>query len=266
MAHDLIKLLGGNPYPGRGIVLGRSEDGGRAVLLYFIMGRSANSRNRVFERSERGVRTAAFDPSTMADPSLVIYNAVRVHFGAKTIVTNGDQTDTIYEYLSSRRGFRDALLTREFEPDAPNYTPRISGLLEPDGSYSLSILKTADGDPRCCIRSFFEYSAAIPGLGHFISTYRVQGPGASGQGSGGSGQGSGLSGQGSGFRVQDPGDRLESFEGEPIPVDITVADGLEAFAGAVWDAMDADNKVALYALERDIGSGQFYDLIINKNG
>jgi hypothetical protein len=245
MMHDILELLDANPYPGRGIIIGCSEDGSRAVLLYFIMGRSGNSRNRVFERNECGIRTAAFDPAKMADPSLVIYNAVRFHFGTKTIVTNGDQTDTINEYLSSKRGFRDALLTREFEPDAPNYTPRISGLLEPDGSYSLSILKTAGGDPRCCVRGFFEYSAAVPGVGHFISTYKVQGSGVGGQGS---------------------GDSLQSFEGEPIPVNIAVTDGLEAYANAVWNALDEDNKVSLYALERDIGSGQFFDLIINKNG
>ena len=234
IAFDIGALLRANPYPGRGIVLGRSGDGGRAVLLYFIMGRSANSRNRVFERTDDGIRTAAFDPDKMVDPSLVIYAPVRVCNGV-TIVTNGDQTDTIRDFLASGRTFRDALITREFEPDAPNFTPRISGIIGKDGIYSLSILKTSGGDPSCCVRCFYEYSAATPGMGRFISTY-----------------------------IGD-GDPLPSFEGDPIPVNISVDDSLEKFANNVWSAMNDENKVSLYAREIAIKTGESFDLIINKN-
>ena len=234
MIEDIVKLLRENPYPGRGIILGRSEDGGRSVLIYFIMGRSENSRNRVFERTGDGIRTKAFDPSKMTDPSLVIYHPVRV-FEDRTIVTNGDQTDTILEYLTGGRDFRSALLTREFEPDPPIYTPRISGLADRDGSYQLAILKSACGNPECCCRFFFEYSDPIPGLGHFVSTYQTD------------------------------GDPPPSFNGEPVPVEITVADGLESFAEAIWDALHFDNKVSLYARETFLASGESRDVIINKN-
>ena len=223
-----------NPYPGRGIVIGCSEDGKRTVMLYFIMGRSVNSRNRVFEKTIDGIRTKAYDPSKLTDPSLVIYSPVRTYLG-RTIVTNGDQTDTIYEHLINERDFRTALMTRDFEPDPPNYTPRISGLINRDGSYNLSILKAAYGDPAYCFRYFFEYPAAIPGLGHFISTY-----------------------------ISD-GDPLPSFEGEPVPVSITVADGIEKFANTVWKAMDKDNKVSLYVRETVIETGKSSEVIINKN-
>jgi len=248
MRIDAGKLLKGNIYPGRGIILGRSGDDSRAVMVYFIMGRSENSRNRVFERTADGIRTKARDPALMTDPSLVIYHPVRV-LGRRTIVTNGDQTDTIREYLSSGCSFRDALLTREFEPDAPNYTPRISGLIEPDGSYTLSILKAASGDPACCLRIFYEYREPLPGLGHFISTY-----------------------------VND-GQPLPAFEGEPVPVSIPLAggadgadgtdgaggaDGLEFFAGCVWESLESENKVALYARETVIATGESRDVIINK--
>ena len=226
-------LLRANPYPGRGIVLGLGG-GGRSILIYFIMGRSTNSRNRVFERTADGIRTKARDPGQMADPSLVIYNPVRV-FGGHTIVTNGDQTDTIRERLGDGGDFRGALLTREFEPDPPIYTPRISGLVSPGGGYSLSILKTMDGDPACCCRYFFEYPAPIPGCGHFISTYKTD------------------------------GDPPPSFVGEPAPVYIPEDGGLEVFAGAVWDALDGANKVSLYARETDIATGESHDLIINAN-
>ena len=232
--YNIIELLKTNPYPGRGILLGCSEDGGSAVMLYFIMGRSVNSRNRVFERTNDGIRTKAFDPALLTDPSLVIYQPVRVSNG-RTIVTNGDQTDTINEHLLSGKSFHDALLTRQYEPDMPNYTPRISGIVEQNGSYSLSILKTADGTPACCQRCFFEYSAPIPGLGHFISTYKTD------------------------------GDPLPAFTGEPFPVNIAISNGLERFAWSVWEALNDENKVSLYAREVKLTTGESADLIINKN-
>jgi len=203
-------------------------------MLYFIMGRSANSRNRVFEKTDDGIRTKAHDPAKMTDPSLVIYNPVRV-FDGRTIVTNGDQTDTIRDFLSNGEDFRAALNTREFEPDAPNYTPRISGLIERDGSYSLSILKTTENNTECCLRTYFEYSRAIAGLGHFLSTYETD------------------------------GDPLPSFTGEPIPIDIDLSKGLETFASTVWGALDEENKVSLYARATVIGTDEAKDLIINKN-
>jgi len=235
MKADIGQLLSANPYPGRGIMLGLGEDGGRSILIYFIMGRSANSRNRIFERTSDGIRTKALDPTLMTDPSLVIYHPVRIYNGY-TIVTNGDQTDTIREYLSSGLDFRSALMTREFEPDAPNYTPRISGLLRGDGTYCLSILKTDGGAPASCCRFFYEYQAATPGLGHFLSTYKTD------------------------------GDPLPSFEGEPIAVDISVAGGLEAFALSVWNALNDENKVSLYARETMVATGESCDIIINKYG
>ena len=171
---DLTALLRGNPYPGRGIVLGSSPDGEKSVIAYFIMGRSENSRNRVFVETPDGIRTQAFDPSKMTDPSLIIYAPVRV-FGTSTIVTNGDQTDTIREGLAAGKTFAQALHTRTFEPDAPNYTPRISGLVKKNGDYTLSILKSADGDPASCRRYFFAYEAPRAGQGHFIHTYMGDG-------------------------------------------------------------------------------------------
>jgi len=234
MRANIGKLLGLNPYPGRGIILGRSEDGDRAILMYFIMGRSFNSRNRIFEKTNDGIRTKAHDPAKMTDPSLVIYNPIRILNG-RTIVTNGDQTDTIRDSLASGHDFRSALLTREFEPDAPNYTPRISGLLEPDGSYCLSILKTANGDPSGCFRFLYEYANPLPGLGHFISTYKTD------------------------------GDPLPPFEGEPIPISISVKDGLESFTNTVWNALNSENRVSLYAMEIKIPTGEAIDVIINGN-
>ena len=231
---DICLLLGENSYPGRGILLGLSEDGERSVMLYFIMGRSENSRNRVFLRTNDGIRTVAFDPVKLVDPSLVIYNPVRVIDGM-TVVTNGMQTDTAVEYLSQGRGFCSAMCQWEFEPDPPIYTPRISGVVDRDGNYTLSILKTADGNPDCCLRCFFEYSSAIPGLGHFISTYKTD------------------------------GNPPPSFKGEPVPVSISTANGLEHFANAVWESLNADNKVSLYARETVISDGKANDIIINKN-
>ncbi len=171
---QLTELLSGNPYPGRGIALGRSADGKRAVMVYFIMGRSENSRNRIFEETADGIRTRAFDESRMTDPSLIIYHPVRVVEGT-TIVTNGDQTDTVADAFRAGQSFVRALRTRAFEPDGPNWTPRISGVVRPDGGYTLSILKSADGDSACCQRFFFEYDTPIAGSGHFISTYETDG-------------------------------------------------------------------------------------------
>ena len=167
-------VLTGNSYPGRGIIVGRSADSSKAVFVYFIMGRSENSRNRVFEETEDGIRTKAFDEAKMTDPSLVIYNPVRM-YSNDTIVTNGDQTDTIRDFLVSDYTFRDALLTREFEPDGPNFTPRISAIIYGDGKYDISILKSMRGNPDCCCRYFFEYDRPVAGLGHFISTYKCDG-------------------------------------------------------------------------------------------
>jgi len=238
MIYDLAELLRGNSYPGRGIVLGRSEDGARTVILYFIMGRSVNSRNRVFIRTNDGIRTQAFDPRKMSDPSLVIYHPVRcvdTEDGAVQIVTNGDQTDTIRDYLTDGKSYIEALTTREFEPDPPNFTPRISGLVFPCGSYALSILKTMESDDGCCLRHYYTYDSPFSGVGHFIHTYASD------------------------------GDPLPSFTGEPVPVHMTVSGGLEAFASSVWEALDSDNKVSLYARETVMSTGESYDIIINKN-
>jgi IMP cyclohydrolase len=228
---DIISELKMNSYPGRGIVLGRSEDGSSAVLLYFIMGRSAGSRNRVFTITEDGVRTEAFDPSVLPDPSLYIYHPVRFADGY-IIVTNGDQTDTIRDHLSADNSFHSALLKREFEPDPPNYTPRISGLVLPDGSYKLSILKTLDGDPGCCCRNFFEYDAPVAGLGHFIHTYKSD------------------------------GNPLPSFEGEPRPV--AIAGRLKDYAASVWEALNRDNRVSLFGYARDLRTGLGESALFNK--
>ena len=193
---DLLDLLRNNPYPGRGIVVGKDR------VYYFIMGRSENSRNRVFVPTEDGIRTQAHDPAKLSDPSLIIYHPVRT-MGDSLIVTNGDQTDTIRDMGC----FRRALMTREYEPDEPNYTPRISALCRADGSFELSILKRQDG---CCLREFFSYEGCGEGMGYFISTY------------------------------QGPGDPLPSFAGEPIPVSMPEP-------GAVWTALNGENKVSLYA-------------------
>ena len=229
---DLESELRQNPYPGRGVVLGRAPDGKSAVVLYFIMGRSGNSRNRIFIRTEDGIRTVAFDPAKMTDPSLVIYHPVRFYDG-RLIVTNGDQTDTVRDFMINDDSFESALRTRTFEPDAPNYTPRISGLVRPDGSYILSILKSMDGDPFCCCRSFFDYESPVPGVGHFIHTYRSD------------------------------GDPLPSFDGEPKPC--AIGADFDQFAGSVWAALNPDNKVSLYACQIDIRSGEHRQIIFNKN-
>lgn len=230
---DIKQDLAGNSYPGRGIVIGQSADGRNAVIAYFIMGRSENSRNRVFVEDGEGIRTQAFDPAKLSDPSLVIYAPVRV-LGEATIVTNGDQTDTIYDFMKEGKTFEDALRTRTFEPDGPNYTPRISGVVEKDGAFCLSILKSADGDPSCNHRYFYEYDAPLSGEGRFIHTY------------------------------QENLDPLPSFEGEPRRVAISAPDA-QALAKEVWENLNEDNKVSLYVSYIDLSSGQADTVIINKH-
>ena len=210
---DLFKYLSQRPYPGRGILLGATPSG-KSAVAYFIMGRSENSRNRVFERTEDGIRTRAYDESRMTDPSLIIYHPVR-RVGRGLVVTNGDQTDTLRDYLLSGRTFAGALRTREFEPDGPNWTPRISGLLSPDGSYKLSILKAGSAEGAPCLRFFYEYEKAVPGAGHFISTYE-------------------------GF-----GSPLPSFQGEPVEVELPELSASE-LAEKLWGALNEDNRVSLY--------------------
>jgi len=229
--NNLFALLRENPYPGRGIVLGLAPDGNRAVLAYFIMGRSENSRNRIFVENETGIRTQAYDESRVTDPSLILYVPVRT-VGAQTVVTNGDQTDTICDYLSRGKSFVNALAIRTFEPDAPNYTPRISGLLEADGGYTLSILKSADGNPAACRRFFYGYGP-LPGQGHFIHTY------------------------------QNDGDPLPSFAGEPWT--IATEDDMESFAKRLWTSLDADNKVSLFVRYITLGTGETETLIFNRH-
>lgn len=228
--------LRGNPYPGRGIVIGRTADGKYAVAAYFIMGRSVNSRNRVFVEDGEGIRTEAFDPSKLSDPSLIIYAPVRV-LKNRTIVTNGDQTDTVYEGLAGGKSFEEALAEREFEPDAPNYTPRISGVMEIEGgafSYKMSILKSADGDPSCCNRYTFSYDNPPAGEGRFIHTY------------------------------QNDGDPLPSFEGEPERILIGDED-IDSFAGHIWESLDKENKVSLFVRYIEVETGKYESRIINKN-
>ena len=228
---SLEKELQGNTYPGRGIVIGRSRDGKHAVIGYFIMGRSENSRNRVFVKEPDGIRTEAFDPAKLTDPSLIIYHPVR-RLGRGFIVTNGDQTDTVRDFLEKGLPFEQALRTREFEPDGPNWTPRISGLLSPDGSYKLSILKAADEAGTGCLRQTFEYPGQ-PGLGHFIHTYK-----------------------------QD-GDPIPSYEGEPTPV--FIEGDIDAFTASLWENLNQDNKVSLFTRFIDLETGKAETRIVNKN-
>ena len=230
---DLLELLLENPYPGRGIVLGRSADNKNAVIAYFIMGRSENSRNRIFEETEDGIRTRAFDESKMVDPSLIIYHPVRA-VGGDIIVTNGDQTDTIRDAMVAGKSYIEALRTRCYEPDPPNYTPRISGVVCEDGSYVLSILKSANGNPDCNHRFFYEYDAPIAGLGHFIHTY------------------------------EENLNPLPSFEGEPRQVVINAPDA-ETLANDIWLSLNDDNKVALFVRYIDLETGDCEDSIINKH-
>ena len=232
---SLANELQNNAYPGRGIVIGKTPDGTKAAIAYFIMGRSENSRNRVFVEDGEGIRTQAFDPSKLSDPSLIIYAPVRV-LGNKTIVTNGDQTDTIYELMDKQMTFEQSLRTREFEPDAPNYTPRISGILHIENgeyNYAMSILKSNNGNPDACNRYTFAYSNPVAGEGHFIHTYKCD------------------------------GNPLPSFEGEPKLVDIP--NSMDEFANTVWSSLNAENKVSLFIRYIDIATGKYETKIINKN-
>lgn len=232
---SLAEELSSTTYPGRGIVIGKTPDGKKAAIAYFIMGRSENSRNRIFVKDGEGIRTEAFDPSKLEDPSLIIYAPVRV-LGNKTIVTNGDQTDTIYDLMDKQYTFEQALRTREFEPDVPNYTPRISGVLHFDkGSfnYAMSILKSNNGNPKACNRYTFAYENPVAGEAHFIHTYMGD------------------------------GNPLPSFEGEPTLVD--VPDNMEDFADLVWNNLNNDNKVSLFVRYINIEDGSYETKIINKN-
>lgn len=236
-AVNLFDDVRGNDYPGRGIVIGKSEDGESAVIAYFIMGRSVNSRNRVFEASGDNLRTKAFDPALLSDPTLVIYFPVRVlkNDTVDVIVTNGDQTDTIYDYLRDGKTFEDALRTRTFEPDPPLYTPRVSGLVSlrnGDFSYKLSILKSTGGDPSAVQRQFFDYQP-MAGLGHFIHTYKCN------------------------------GDPVPSFEGEPTPV--RLSGDINQFTAALWEGLNKDNKVSLFVRYIDLKTGKTETRIVNKN-
>ena len=229
---NLTNLLESNAYPGRGIVLGRTADNQYAVAAYFIMGRSENSRNRVFTETEDGIRTEAYDPSKMVDPSLIIYHPVR-KVGDDLVVTNGDQTDTIRDFLVEGKSFGQSLHTREFEPDGPNYTPRISGIIAPDGSFKLSILKSADGDPSCCHRFFYTYDKPLAGEARFIHTYMGD------------------------------GNPLPSFEGEPELV--AIEGDIDTFTNMVWENLNEENKVSLFVRFIDIETGAYETRIINKN-
>lgn len=232
---SLEKELKENVYPGRGIVIGKSKNGKYAVTAYFIMGRSENSRNRVFVEDGQGIRTQAFDPSKLSDPSLIIYAPVRV-LGNKTIVTNGDQTDTIYELMDKQQTFEQALRTRTFEPDAPNYTPRISGIMHVENgeyNYAMSILKSNNQNPDACNRYTFAYSNPVNGEGHFIHTYQCD------------------------------GNPLPSFEGEPKQVEIP--DDMESFTNMLWNSLNEDNKVSLFVRYINLEDGTYETKIVNKN-
>lgn len=229
---SMADRLAGNTYPGRGIVLGVTPDGKQAVAAYFIMGRSVNSRNRIFCQEPDGIRTQAHDPSLMKDPHLIIYHPVR-EAGSGLIVTNGDQTDTIWEYLSRGESWEAALRTRQFEDDGPNWTPRISGIQASDGSYKMSILKAADPDGHHCARFFWEYPATA-GLGHFLHTY-----------------------------VCDGNPVIPTFQGEPERVSIPA--DMDAFTQELWENLNADNKISLFVRYTDLETGAHCQHIINKH-
>lgn len=232
---SIQKELQNNAYPGRGIIIGKTPDGTKAVTAYFIMGRSENSRNRVFVEEGEGIRTQAFDPSKLTDPSLIIYAPVRV-LGNRTIVTNGDQTDTIYDGLAENLTFEQALRSREFEPDGPNYTPRISGIMQvEDGTYhyAMSILKSNNGNPEACNRYTFTYENPVAGEGHFIHTYQCD------------------------------GNPLPSFVGEPKL--IAISDDMDSFTDMLWNSLNEENKVSLFVRYIDIATGTYETKIINKN-
>jgi len=232
--NNLGGLLSSNTYPGRGIVIGKSADGKMAVFAYFIMGRSENSRNRVFVEKDGAVFTEPHDFSKVSDPSLIIYAAIR-KLGNKLIVTNGDQTDTIYDFLAKGEDMRAALRTREFEPDSPNFTPRISGVIDfadGDFSYDMSILKSADAEGSACNRFFYEYKS-IAGLGHFIHTY-----------------------------VTD-GNPIPTFQGEPERV--AIPSDIDDFTKEIWENLNENNKISLYVSYTDLASGESETRLINKN-
>ena len=232
---SIEKELMGNSYPGRGIIIGKSADGRKAVTAYFIMGRSVNTVTVSLWRTGEGIRTQAFDPAKLTDPSLVIYAPVRV-LGNKTIVTNGDQTDTIYEGMDRQMTFEQSLRSREFEPDGPNYTPRISGIMHIENgtyNYAMSILKSNNGSPDGCNRYTFAYEKPAAGEGHFIHTYRCD------------------------------GDPLPSFEGEPKL--IAVPDDMDAFTDLLWNSLNEENKVSLFVRYIDIATGAYETKIVNKN-
>ena len=232
--NNIAELIAGNSYVGRGIVIGKTEDGKKAAAAYFIMGRSANSRNRVFELENGDLYTKPFDASKVEDPSLIIYAAIR-SFENKLIVTNGDQTDTIYDGIKAGKSFAESLTVREFEPDAPNLTPRISGMLTfagNDFSYQMSILKSADAAGTACNRYTFAYPA-LPGLGHFIHTYVCD------------------------------GSPIPTFQGEPERVEIP--NDIDAFTTSLWNALDENNKISLYVRYIDLESGSADERLINKN-
>lgn len=230
----LFEDLKQNSYPGRGIVLGRHADGDKAVIAYFIMGRSENSRNRIFTlESEQAMKTEAFDPAKLSDPSLIIYYPVRV-LDDVTVVTNGDQTDTVYDFLKHGSTFEAALRTRTFEPDPDNFTPRISGIIDrKTGDYRLSILKSANNDPASTRRYFFEYTSPRAGEGHFIHTYECD------------------------------GNPIPSFPGEPK--EVPIGGSIDEFTEKLWDALDADNKVSLFTRFIDLKTGKTETRIVNKN-
>lgn len=229
---SISDVLGDNDYPGRGILLGKTADGTKAVIAYFIMGRSENSRNRIFVEWEKGIRTQAFDVSKLVDPSLIIYAPVRM-VGQTTIVTNGDQTDTIYDALVSEKPFEDALRSRTFEPDPPHLTPRISGLLHPDGDYQLSILKSAGGDASSARRFFYDYTSTVAGQGHLIHTYEAN---------------------------EDP---LPSFVGEPKQV--SIGNDILLFTNEIWNNLHCQNRVSLFTRFIDLKTGESETRIINSN-
>jgi len=232
---SLAEQLSKNPYPGRGIVIGKSEDDKYAVTAYFIMGRSANSRNRVFVEDGEGIRTQAFDPAKLEDPSLIIYAPVRV-LGNKTIVTNGDQTDTVYELMDRQQTFEQSLRTREFEPDGPNFTPRISGIMHVENgmyNYAMSILKSNNGDSDSCNRYTFAYENPKKGQGRFIHTYMGD------------------------------GNPLPSFEGEPEWVNIE--GDIDTFTNMIWENLNEENKVSLFVRYIEISTGKYETRIVNKN-
>ena len=228
---DIAKVLSCNAYPGRGIILGRNKDGTKNIIAYFIMGRSENSRNRIFEVDGEGIKTKAFDESKLTDPSLIIYSPVRVD-GETTVVTNGDQTDTVYDYITKGDTFENALRTRTFEPDPPNFTPRISGIINKDG-YKLSILKSALGDENSVQRFFYEYKEPQNGIGHFIHTYKCD------------------------------GNPIPSFEGEPEVIKLDK--DIDEFTKLLWDNLNEQNKVSLFVRYIDVNTNETETRIVNKN-